>query len=95
MRWRGPKNCRARFARTIATANVVMKVIISKSVPRRPISGWTETTWVRTPKAKVTTNAARIARTGLSPALVITAQPTKPPIITIEPCDMSSTRRIP
>jgi hypothetical protein len=45
------------------------------------------------------TNVARKARTsaisGLQPALVITAQPTKPPTMTIEPCDMSSTRRIP
>ena len=38
--WNGPKICRATFASTIATANVVMNVTISKSIsPRRLISG--------------------------------------------------------
>ena len=72
-----------------------MKVIISKSSPRRPSSGCTDTSCVITPSTNVAAKASTIAMTGLQPALVITAQPTKPPTITIEPCDMSRTRRIP
>ena len=43
-RWNGPKTSSATFVSTIATANVVMNVTISKSIAlRRFISGCTET----------------------------------------------------
>ena len=92
----GPKISRARFVNTIATAKVVMNVIISKSIAfRRFISGCTDTSCVNVPNRNVTANANTMARTGFQPATTRMPHPTKLPIMTMEPCDMSRIRRVP
>ena len=96
LRWNGPRSSSARLVNTIATANVVMNVTISKSIaPRRFISGCTEISWVKTPRPKVAMKASRIASTGFQPATTSTAQPMKLPTMTIDPWDMSRIRSVP
>ena len=61
----------------MATANVVMKVTISKSTSlRRPSSGCTDTSSVAVPKMNATTNASSNASTGLTPWTASAHQPT-------------------
>ena len=96
LRWYGPKICSATLVNTIATANVVMNVTISKSISlRRLVSGCTEMSWVNAPRTNVSRNAARMARMGFQCATTSTPQPTKLPIMTIEPWDMSRMRMAP
>ena len=80
----------------MATAKVVMNVIISKSIScRRFISGCTDTSWVKVPSRNVAANASSMATIGLHPATTRTPHPTKLPIMTMEPCDMSRIRSAP
>jgi hypothetical protein len=96
LRWNGPSTSSATFVITIATANVVMKVTISKSMAlRRFISGCTDTSWVSAPSTNVAAKARIIAMTGFQPATTSTPQPMKLPTITIEPWDMSRIRSVP
>ena len=80
----------------MATANVVMNVTISKSISsRRFINGCTEISSVNVPRTNVTTNAASKATIGFHAATVRMPHPTKLPIMTIEPWDMSRIRSVP
>jgi hypothetical protein len=53
----------------IVTANVEMKAVISKSTPRRPMSGRTAICWMTMPKANATIAAATIPARGPQPKM--------------------------
>ena len=83
------------MASTIATANVEMNAVISKSTPLRPISGRTATCWISTPNTNVTAAAATRPITGPQPKPLNSIHETYPPTTTIAPSAMFRVRSVP